>query len=328
MIEAAIFGAGRIGKIHAGNIVKQPGVRLKYVVDPDANAAAALASQHGASVGTIEGVFADTSIGAVAIASSTDTHADLIQRAAASRKAIFCEKPVDLALDRARECAAAVKRAGVPCMIGFQRRHDPTFSAAKTRLAAGEIGDAEQLVITSRDPGAPPLDYLRRSGGIFKDMLIHDFDVFRWILEDEAESVYATGSVLTDPNVAKADDVDVTAVTIRTRRGRLAIINTNRRAAYGYDQRFEILGSRGMLQAGNHRPTEVVAYTGVQVTSDKPEYFFLERYRVAYAVEMGHFFDALQSGKPMATTIDDGVAALELAEAATTSWREKRIVTL
>jgi myo-inositol 2-dehydrogenase/D-chiro-inositol 1-dehydrogenase len=328
MIDVAIFGAGRIGKIHAGNIVSQPGVRLRYVVDPDAQAAAALASQHDASVGTVEGVFAEPSIRAVAIASSTDTHADLIQRAAASGKAIFCEKPVDLQLARASECAAAVKRAGVPCMIGFQRRYDPTFSAVKARIDAGEIGTPEQLVITSRDPGAPSLEYLKRSGGIFKDMLIHDFDVFRWILDDEAATVYATGSVLTEPNVAKADDVDVTAVAIRTKSGRLALINTNRRAAYGYDQRFEVLGSKGMLQAGNHRPTEVVAYTDQQVSSDKPEHFFLERYRVAYAVEMSHFFDALGSGKPMRTSIDDGVKALELAEAATTSWREKRIVTL
>jgi myo-inositol 2-dehydrogenase/D-chiro-inositol 1-dehydrogenase len=327
MLDVAIFGAGRIGKIHAGNIVKQPGVRLKHVVDPDQAAAAALAAQHGATTSTIEAVFADASIRAVAIASSTDTHADLIQRAAASGKAIFCEKPVDLALGRARECAAAVKRAGVPCMIGFQRRFDPTFAAAKARLDAGEIGTPEQLVITSRDPGAPPLDYLTRSGGIFKDMLIHDFDVFRWILGDEAETVYATGSVLTDPNVARADDVDVTAVAIRTKGGKLALINTNRRAAYGYDQRFEILGSKGMLQAGNHRPTEVVAWTDRAVAADKPEHFFLERYRVAYAVEMAAFFESLASGKPVKTTIDDGVKALELAEAATTSWRENRIVT-
>ena len=328
MIDVAIFGAGRIGKIHAGNIVRQPGVRLKYVVDPDAQAAAALASQHDASVGTIEGVFGDSAVRAVAIASSTDTHADLIQRAAGAGKAIFCEKPVDLDLARARECAAVVRRAGVACMIGFQRRFDPTFSAAKSRIDAGEIGTLEQLVITSRDPGAPPLEYLKRSGGIFRDMLIHDFDVFRWILDDEAATVYATGSVLTDPNVAKADDVDVTAVAIRTKSGRLCLINTNRRAAYGYDQRFEVLGSKGMLQAGNHRPTEVVSYTDACVSADKPEHFFLERYRVAYAVEMGHFFDALGSGKPMRTNIDDGVAALALAEAATTSWRDKRIVTL
>ena len=326
--RVAIFGAGLIGKIHAGNLVRQPGVRLMYVVDPDAAAAHALAAQHGAAVGTVEGVFADASIRAVVIASSTDTHAELIERAAAAKKAIFCEKPVDLSYDRALRCARTVREAGVPCLIGFQRRYDPTFAAVRARMDAGEIGYPEMLVVTSRDPGAPPVEYLKRSGGIFKDMLIHDFDIFRWILADEAESVYATGSCLTDPAVASVGDVDATAVTIRTKKGRLAQINTIRRAAYGYDQRFEVIGPKGMLQAGNHRPTEVVASTAAAVSADKPEHFFLERYRAAYAIEMAHFFDAIAAGKPIRTTIDDGVKALELAEAATISWREKRIVTL
>jgi myo-inositol 2-dehydrogenase/D-chiro-inositol 1-dehydrogenase len=326
--RVAIFGAGRIGKIHAGNLVRQSGVRLTYVVDPDAAAAHALAAQHGAAVGTVEGVFADASIRAVVIASSTDTHAELIERAAAAKKAIFCEKPVDLSYDRALRCARTVREAGVPCLIGFQRRYDPTFAAVRARMDAGEIGDPEMLVVTSRDPGAPPVEYLKRSGGIFKDMLIHDFDIFRWILADEAESVYATGSCLTDPAVASVGDVDATAVTIRTRKGRLAQINTIRRAAYGYDQRVEVIGPKGMLQAGNHRPTEVVASTAASVSADKPEHFFLERYRAAYAIEMAHFLDAIAAGKPIRTTIDDGVKALELAEAATISWREKRIVSL
>ena len=174
------------------------------------------------------------------------------------------------------------------------------------------------LVVTSRDPGAPPVDYIKRSGGIFKDMLIHDFDIFRWILDDEAATVYATGSCLTDPAIEAAGDVDATAVTIRTRSGRLAQINTIRRAAYGYDQRFEVLGSKGMLQAGNHRPTEVVAWSATVVAADKPEHFFLERYRAAYAAEMAHFFDASRRARRSRTTIDDGVKALALAEAATT----------
>lgn len=328
MTEVAIFGAGRIGKIHAGNLVRQPGAHLKYVVDPDAKAAAALAAQHGAAVAETDAVFADTAIRVVVIASSTDTHADLIERAATAGKAIFCEKPVDLSLERARRCADAVRRAGVHCLIGFQRRYDPTFAAAKARIDTGEIGTPEMLVVTSRDPGAPPVEYIRRSGGIFKDMLIHDFDIFRWILGDEAATLHATGSCLTDPAVGEAGDIDATAVTIRTKSGRLAQINTIRRAAYGYDQRFEVLGSKGMLQAGNHRPTEVVAWTAQHVAADKPEYFFLERYRVAYANEMAHFFATLASGTAPRTTIDDGVAALALAEAATTSWRERRIVEL
>jgi myo-inositol 2-dehydrogenase/D-chiro-inositol 1-dehydrogenase len=328
MIEVALFGAGRIGKIHASNVARQAGVKLKYVVDMNQAAAAELAAQHGALATDVEAAFADKAVRAVVIASSTDTHAEFIQRAAASGKAIFCEKPVDLAIERARACADAVAKAGVTCMIGFQRRFDPTFAALKVRLAAGEIGEAEMLVITSRDPGAPPVDYIKHSGGVFKDMLIHDFDVFRWILADEAISVYATGSCLTDPAIAQAGDIDSTAVTIHTKRGRLCQINTSRRAAYGYDQRFEVLGSKGMLQAGNHKPTEVYAHTAVSVSQDKPEHFFLERYRTAYALEMAHFFDALAKGSAVRTTVQDGLKALELAEAAARSLRDKTIVEL
>ena len=328
MIEVALFGAGRIGKIHAANLARQPHAKLRYVVDVNQAAATAMAALHGASVATADAVFNDRAIGAVVIASSTDTHADLLLRAATARKAIFCEKPIDLDIARARKCAQAVRDAGVTCLIGFQRRYDPTFAALKERLTAGEIGEPEMLIVTSRDPGAPPVDYIKVSGGIFKDMLIHDFDIFRWILDDEAASVHATGSCLTDPAIAAAGDLDSTAVTIRTRRGRLAQINTSRRAAYGYDQRFEVLGSKGMLQANNHRPTEVVGSTAASVSHDKPEHFFLERYRAAYANEMAHFFDALATGKPVRTTIDDGLKALELAEAAALSWREKRVVEL
>jgi myo-inositol 2-dehydrogenase/D-chiro-inositol 1-dehydrogenase len=328
MIEVAIFGAGRIGKIHAGNLVRLPGVRLKSVSDVNVQAAEELAARHGAAVTTVDTALADSGLGAVLIASSTDTHADLLLRAAAAGKAIFCEKPVDLALARARACATAVTKAKVTCMVGFQRRFDPTFEALKTRLAAGEIGDPEMLVVTSRDPGAPPVSYLKSSGGIFKDMLIHDFDIFRWILDDEAISISATGSCLSDPAIAAAGDIDSAAVTIRTRRGRLCQINTSRRAAYGYDQRFEVLGSKGMLQAANHRPTEVVSSTAQNVSQDKPEHFFLERYRAAYAREIAHFFDALVNGVEPRTTIDDGVKALELAEAATSSWRENRTIDL
>lgn len=328
MIEAALFGAGRIGQIHAANLASQAGVRLKYVADVNADAAHALAARHGASVVSAEQALADPAVRAVVIASSTDTHAELILRAAAAGKAIFCEKPVDLAIARARSCMAAVAKAGVLCMIGFQRRYDPTFMAVKQRLAAGQIGTPEMLVVTSRDPGAPPLSYLAVSGGIFKDMLIHDFDICRWILDDEALSVHATGSCLTDPAIAAAGDLDCTAVTIRTVKGRLCQINTSRRAAYGYDQRFEVLGSEGMLQAGNHKPTEVRAYTGAAVSDDRPEHFFLERYRAAYANEMTHFFDACRNGTPLRTTVEDGLKALELAEAATLSWQEGRVVHL
>jgi myo-inositol 2-dehydrogenase / D-chiro-inositol 1-dehydrogenase len=322
MIDIALFGAGRIGKIHASNLVQQAGVRLKYVVDMHAPSARELATKHGAIVADVDGALGDPSIGAVVIASSTNTHADLIIRAATAGKAVFCEKPVDLTVERSRESAEAVKRSGVVCMIGFQRRFDPTFAALKKRIEQGEIGDPEMLIITSRDPGAPPVDYIKSSGGIFKDMLIHDLDVFRWIMGEEAELLHATGSCLTDSAVLEAGDIDSTAVTLRTKRGLLCQINTSRRAAYGYDQRFEVLGSKGMLQAGNVRPTEVTAYTADAVSTNVPEPFFLERYRQAYAAEIAHFIDAVANGREVRTTIEDGVKALELAELATVSWQK------
>jgi len=328
MIQVALIGAGRIGKIHGANLARQPGVQLRLVCDTVALAADELAAQLGAAACDLERIFDDAAIDAVVIASSTDTHADLILRAAAAGKAIFCEKPVDLDLARARACAAAVAGAQIPCVIGFQRRYDPTFAALKRRLDAGEVGEPEVLVVTSRDPGAPPVEYIRRSGGIFKDMLIHDFDICRWILGDEAVSVYATASCLTDPAIAAAGDADSTAVTIRTQRGRLCQINTSRRAAYGYDQRFEILGSLGMLAAGNHRPTEVSAHKAAAISSDVPERFFLERYRAAYAEEMLHFAEVLVGNAVPRTGMEDAVKALQLAEAATRSFHDGRVVAL
>ena len=324
MKNVAVFGAGRIGRIHAGNVAALAGVKLQFVCDPMGNAAAELAAQLGARVSTPEAVFADPAIDVVVIAAPTDAHSDLILRAAQSGKHIFCEKPIDLSVARAQACADAVQAAGVACMMGFQRRFDPTFNEAKERLDRGEIGQPEMLVVTSRDPGAPPAQYLKGSGGIFRDMLIHDFDIFRWILcgdGDEAEWLAANGSCLVDPEIATVGDIDSAVVTIRTRKGRLAQINASRRAAYGYDQRFEVLGSGGMLQCGNHRPTEVVQSDAQGVRADKPEHFFLQRYREAYRLELAHFFERLQSGGAFRTTIPDGVAAQRLADAASESWK-------
>lgn len=324
MKQVALFGAGRIGQIHGANLAALPGVKLKYVCDPMGDSAARLATRLGAQTSTSEAALVDPSIDAVAICSSTNTHSDLIHRAAAAGKAIFCEKPVDLSLARAQETAKAVKAAGVPCMIGFQRRFDPTFSEARRRMDAGEIGKPEMLVITSRDPGAPSIEYIKASGGIFRDMLVHDFDIFRWILcadGDEAAWLSASGSVLTDPAVGQAGDWDSTAVTLRTRQGRLCQINTSRRTAYGYDQRFEVLGSQGLLQCGNHAPTEVRQWDADGIRQDKPEAFFLQRYAAAYRLEITDFFECLQSGKPFRTSIEDGVAAQRLSDAATESCK-------
>ena len=331
MKNVAGFGAGRIGRIHAGNLARLPGVSLKYVCDPFGDNAAQLAQQLGAQVATMDDALLDKSIDAVVIGSPTTTHSDLITRAAAAGKHIFCEKPVDLSVPRAVECGEKVRAAGVACMIGFQRRFDPTFNEVRRRIDAGQIGNPEMLVITSRDPGAPPVEYIKASGGIFRDMLIHDFDVFRWILcgdGDEAEWLSATGSVLTDPAVGEAGDFDSTAVTIRTRQGRLCQINTTRRAAYGYDQRFEVLGSDGMLQAGNHAPSEVRQWDASGIRADKPEAFFLQRYAAAYRLEIEHFFECLQTGAAFRTTVHDGVKAQILADAAAESARSGQPVKL
>lgn len=332
MKQVAVFGAGRIGRIHASNLAALSGVKLRAICDPVAPNAHALAQSLGADAMQIDEVLEDPGIDVVLIASPTATHSELILRAAQAGKHIFCEKPIDLSVARAEACAKAVEQAGVACMVGFQRRFDPTFSALKQRLDQGEIGAPEMLVVTSRDPGAPPADYLRQSGGIFRDMLIHDFDMFRWILGDEGrdEAVWlsATGACLTDPAVAQAGDIDSAVVSIRTRSGRLCQINASRRAAYGYDQRFEVLGQSGLLAAGNHRPVEVTRMDAAGTHQGNPEPFFLERYQAAYRCEIAHFFACLQSGAAFRTSIHDGVAAQQLADAAAVSFSHGQAVTL
>lgn len=328
-MKVALFGAGRIGSIHAGNLHASEDVTISRVCDPVRENAERLAAQTGARVSGVDEIFGDDDIEAVVIASSTDTHSELLLKAAAAGKHVFCEKPIDLSLERAQQCRNAIVASGVVCMLGFQRRFDPTFFAARQRIEAGEIGTPEMLVITSRDPGAPPLSYLKSSGGIFRDMLIHDFDICRWILDDEIVSVHATASCLSDPAIAReAQDYDTTAVTLRSRQGRLCQINTARRAAYGYDQRFEVLGDKGMIQCHNHRPTEVVCWSGSHVSQDLPEHFFLQRYRDAYRLEMAHFLSLLREGGTPRTSIEDGVAAQRLADAATESARTGKTVTL
>ena len=229
MIAISQFGAGRIGAIHAGNLAAA-GARLAYVVDVDARAAAALAARHGARAVDAETALSDPAVGAVIIASSTDTHADLMERAARAGKTIFCEKPVDLSLERAKRCAAVVASTGVRVLMGFNRRFDPSFAALKRRIDAGEIGPVELVQITSRDPGPPPLDYVRVSGGLFRDMMIHDLDMARFLLGEEPVEIQAMASCLVDPAIGAAGDVDTAMVTLRTAGGRLCQISNSRRA--------------------------------------------------------------------------------------------------
>lgn len=328
MLHFAQFGAGRIGAIHAANLSASGRARLKHVVDVHAPAAQALAAQHGAQVSSTEAALADPAVGAVIIASSTDTHADLVIAAARAGKAIFCEKPIDLSLARVDACLAEVKRAGVPMLVGFNRRFDPSFAELHRRIGAGAIGAVEQVVITSRDPGPPPVAYIKVSGGLFRDMTIHDFDMARWMLGEEPVEVFAYGANLVDAAIGAAGDVDSAMVLLKTASGRMAHINNSRRASYGYDQRVEVHGSAGRLIAGNRTPTTVELADAQAVTADKPLHFFLERYADAYRIELTAFLDAVANGTPMPVGAEDGRQALVLADAAVESLRTGRPVAI
>ena len=326
MLNTALLGAGRIAGVHATAISTHPGSRLVAVADINAEAATKLAAQYGAEARTTEAILADKAIDAVLIATSTDTHSDLIERAVAAGKAVLCEKPVDLSLARAQACLAKVGSA--PVMIGFNRRFDPNFAGLKAALEAGEIGKAELLSITSFDPAPPPVAYIKVSGGIFRDMMIHDFDMANFLMGAAPVAVSATGSSIVDPAIGAAGDVDTTVVTLTYADGRIAVIKNSRRAVYGYDQRVELLGSEGLLQAGNMLESTVVKSTTGGVTSAKPTYFFLERYMPAYKAEWAAFVAAVNAGSALPVTLQDGVAALAMAEAATLSLAKSHPVKL
>jgi myo-inositol 2-dehydrogenase/D-chiro-inositol 1-dehydrogenase len=326
MLRFAQFGAGRIGAIHAANLASTGVTQLRHVVDVNPTAAQALATKYGAKVSDVGTALGDPEVDAVIIASSTDTHADLAIAAAKAGKAIFCEKPIDLSLKRVDQCLAAVKKAKVPMFVGFNRRFDPSFAELHARIGRGEIGSVEQVIVTSRDPGLPPLSYIKVSGGQFRDMTIHDFDMARWLLGEEPVEVFAYGSCLVDPAVGKAGDTDTVMVLMKTASGRQAHINNSRRASYGYDQRLEVHGAKGRLMAGNRTPTTVELANATNVSADKPMYFFLERYAEAYKAELAVFVDALVNKKPMPVGAEDGRMAIVLAEAAVKSLKTGRPV--
>ncbi|WP_420325829.1 inositol 2-dehydrogenase [Mameliella sp.] len=327
MINVGLLGAGRIAGVHATAITSNPDSTLTAVSDYYPENAEKLAAQYGSVARTTDEIIADPSINVVLIATSTDTHSNLIEQAAAAGKAVLCEKPVDLSLERARQCQANAAQSGKPVMIGFNRRFDPNFAAVKQALDAGEIGKAEMLAITSYDPAPPPLAYIKVSGGIFRDMMIHDFDMANFMMGAAPVTVSAVGSCLVDPAIGEAGDFDTAAVTLTYADGRIATIRNTRRAGYG-DQRVEVQGSEGMLQVGNLMENLVTKSTANGVTSAKPVLFFLERYMPAYAAEWNAFVAAYKAGGAMPVTLDDGVAALAMAEAATQSAKSGQPVRL
>ncbi len=325
-LRFGLLGAGRIGKVHARAISADAGAKLVAVADAMAPVAKAISDQYGCEVRTIEAILAAKDIDAVVICTPTDTHADLIEKFAKAGKAIFCEKPIDLSLDRVKACLKVVRDTKAVLMVGFNRRFDPHFAAVKAAITAGTLGKIEMITITSRDPGAPPLDYIARSGGIFRDMTIHDFDMARFLLGEEVSEVSAMAAVLVDPAIGKAGDSDSVQVMLKTATGKMCLISNSRRATYGYDQRIEVHGSLGAATADNQRPVMIEVATKAGYTRPPLHDFFMTRYTEAYAAEIAGFIAAV-SGKAKATpTGEDGLSALALAEAALKSVAEGRTV--
>ena len=323
MISVAVLGAGRIGQIHARNVAAHSDARLAGVMDVASAAAQRLAQSLGSQPITLDQAFAAD---AIMICTPTPTHADLIERAAASGKAVFCEKPIDLDASRVRACLQTANKAGIPLMVGFNRRFDPSFRTLHDRLRAGEIGRLETLTIISRDPQPPPATYVASSGGLFRDMMIHDLDMARFLLGEDPAEVYAIGSVLVDKAIGDAGDVDTAAVLLRAASGAIAQITNSRRATYGYDQRIEAHGATGMLRAGNMTATTVEFASGGGFVTDPALPFFLERYGAAYRAELDAFLHAIQTAAAPSPTGRDGLAALLLADAATELARTGRPV--
>lgn len=322
----ALLGAGRIGRIHAANVAAHRELHLAHVVDPLASNAEEVAAEHGATVNSLEAALADPSVAGVIVASSTDAHLDHCLAAHRAGKAIFCEKPVDMDLARAE--AALAELASARLFVGFNRRFDPNFARVKARLMDGTVGTLESLQITSNDPAPPPVGYVRVSGGLFKDMAIHDFDMARHLLGEEPAEVFAWGSCLVDPAIGEAGDIDTARVMLRTASGKLCVIANSRRSGFGYDQRVEAFGSKGMVRADNELESTVGVWDEGGARSDVFRNFFLDRYAQAYRAEMAHFADLLAGRAAPAITYDDGVAALRLAEAAATSVLTGRPVVL
>jgi myo-inositol 2-dehydrogenase/D-chiro-inositol 1-dehydrogenase len=315
-IGLAVFGAGRIGRIHAGNVHASPLGKILHVADVSPTAARDLAATCDARLSTVDEALADERVGAVIIASSTDSHASLIEDSAQAGKAIFCEKPLDLDVATARRSLAIVADHQVALYLGFNRRHDPSFSQLKTEIAGGAVGALEMLSITSRDPSPPPADYISRSGGLFRDMMIHDFDMARWLLDEEPLEVFAWGSVLVDEKIGEAGDVDTAVAVLKTASGRLCHISNSRRCDYGYDQRIEAFGSKGMVCAGNATATHLQWADKSGYHSEVALPFFLERYADAYRLQLEKFLRAVSGETVEIPGGEDGLRALEIADAA------------
>ncbi len=330
-LNVGVLGVGRIGKLHARNVrYGIPQANLVAVADVNIKAAKACAQELEIqdAYESPQAILDDKNIEAVLICTSTDTHSRLIEECAAAGKQIFCEKPIDYDLGKIDSALAAVKKAGVKLQIGFNRRFDPNFHCVQKGVASGNIGAPHLLRITSRDPAPPPIEYVKVSGGIFFDMTIHDFDMARYLAGSEVKKVYASGAVLVDPKIGKAGDIDTATISLEFANGALGVIDNSRQAVYGYDQRVEVFGAKGMLAADNNTPTRTVFCDKKGVHSPLPLYFFLERYNDSFIAELQMFVNAVLNDKEPPVGGADGRAAVVIAMAAQRSYKEKRPVEL
>lgn len=326
MLRLGILGCGRIGQVYANSIRRIEGAELAAVADLSSEAATACAARFETAVRGIDDILNADDIDAVVVATSTSIHFDLVTAAARGGKAIFCEKPIDLSSERVRSCIQAVNAAGVAFMTAFNQRFDPHFNALQARVQAGEIGEVETLSIVSRDPGPPPVSYVKTSGGLFRDMMIHDLDMARFVLGEEPVTVFAVGSNLIDVGIKEAGDVDTAAVILTTASGRICQVTNSRRTTYGYDKRLEAHGSKGMLRVSNMLENLVERAGSNGFGQATAQAFFLERFEAAYIAEMRHFVEAVSSGTAPVPNAEDGLRAQLIADAATRSWREGRPV--
>ncbi len=330
-INVGIIGAGRIGKLHAEHLAYRiPDANIIAIADVFLEAAEKCAAdlQIPSAVQDHREIMENPDIEAVIICSSTDTHAQMIEEAAATGKHIFCEKPIDFDLGRIDRALEAVDKAGVKLQVGFNRRFDPNFRRVREMVAAGKIGTPHILRITSRDPGPPPIEYIKVSGGIFLDMTIHDFDMARYLIGSEVSEVYAAGGVMVDPEIGKAGDIDTAVITLRFDNGVIGTIDNSRKAAYGYDQRVEVFGSEGMVAVSNNTPDTAVHSNAEGVHSALPLFFFVERYTEAYIAEMKIFIDCIRQDKMPPVTGIDGRIPVVMGRAAKKSYEENRPVKL
>jgi len=325
-LRFALLGAGRIGQVHARAVTSNPQAKLVAVADAIEDTARALIAEFGGELRSIDAIAAAGDIDAVLICTPTNTHADLIEKFARADKAIFCEKPIDLSIDRVNACLGVVDAADATLMVGFNRRFDPHFVALKEAIDAGRIGEIEMINIISRDPGAPPADYIKVSGGIFKDMTIHDFDMARFLLDEEIETVIASASALVDPEIGSLGDYDSANLILVTASGKQCAISNSRRATYGYDQRIEVHGSLGLVTAENQRAASIELANADGYTRPPLFDFFMTRYVAAYAAEIAAFIATVADGAAASPSGQDGRAALLIAEAALKSVTEGRAV--